>query len=398
MKRLRQVEVDPSKSNQHELNGNKGLRDILGREKLKDYPVRFIKFGGGVETEVFSEQSTVTWYDSRANQAHRSPEYRLYFTENIVMSSSRESDLLIVTQRPGGKIDLIVCEAHSTYENQLIWLFGISEEIGFTSYNIKNIEDHNDTEVNILVRSILEELEIQIEEVDTEFIDQVIAPYLKKGFPKTKVFSELARRSVAAVSPLEDPDGTLLKWMDFEEKMFRQLEKHLVEQELEKLYRTEKIDVDKFISFSLSVHNTRKSRVGYALENHLNELFNVHNLKFSYNKVTENKAKPDFLFPDIKYYHDPNFPAPYLTMLGVKTTCKDRWRQVLSEAQRIDAKHLLTLEPGISEHQTSEMSEKKLKLVLPKPIHETYNQNQKGELMNIEEFIQLVSEKEQCAL
>ena len=27
------------------------------------------------------------------------------------------------------------------------------------------------------------------------------------------------------------------------------------------------------------------------------------------------------------------------SMLGVKTTCKDRWRQVLSEADRIPQKH-----------------------------------------------------------
>jgi hypothetical protein len=30
-------------------------------------------------------------------------------------------------------------------------------------------------------------------------------------------------------------------------------------------------------------------------------------------------------------------------MLGVKTTCSDRWRQVLAEADRIQLKHLLTL-------------------------------------------------------
>jgi hypothetical protein len=28
-------------------------------------------------------------------------------------------------------------------------------------------------------------------------------------------------------------------------------------------------------------------------------------------------------------------------MPGVKSTCKDRWRQVLAEADRIDHKHLL---------------------------------------------------------
>ncbi len=52
-------------------------------------------------------------------------------------------------------------------------------------------------------------------------------------------------------------------------------------------------------------------------------------------------------------------------MLGVKSTCKDRWRQVLSEAARIPDKCLLTVEPGISENQTNEMQANRLQLVLP---------------------------------
>ena len=42
-------------------------------------------------------------------------------------------------------------------------------------------------------------------------------------------------------------------------------------------------------------------------------------------------------------------------MLGAKSTCKDRWRQVLAEDEKISRKHLLTLEPGISEPQTHQM-------------------------------------------
>ena len=62
-------------------------------------------------------------------------------------------------------------------------------------------------------------------------------------------------------------------------------------------------------------------------------------------------------------------------MLGAKSTCKDRWRQVLSEAQRIPNKHLLTLEPGISENQTDEMQAKRLQLILPAQLHATYRRN-----------------------
>lgn len=103
-----------------------------------------------------------------------------------------------------------------------------------------------------------------------------------------------------------------------------------------------------------------KSSVGHALENHLEQVFRQHGISCSRGKMTENKVKPDFIFPDISDYHNSAFPAVRLTMLGVKSTCKDRWRQVLSEAARIERKHLFTLEPGISENQTAEMAGHKL--------------------------------------
>ncbi len=111
--------------------------------------------------------------------------------------------------------------------------------------------------------------------------------------------------------------------------------------------------------------------------------------------MTENRAKPDFIFPGISRYHDPEFPATHLTMLGVKSTCKDRWRQVLSEAKRIDNKHLFTLEPGISENQTAEMAENKLTLVLPKSLHDSYKPAQKAGLMELSDFIGLARNR-QC--
>lgn len=57
-------------------------------------------------------------------------------------------------------------------------------------------------------------------------------------------------------------------------------------------------------------------------------------------------------------------------MLAVKTTMKDRWRQILNEANRVEHKHLLTLQDGISETQFKEMVEAKVTLVVPKTIIE----------------------------
>jgi EcoRII C terminal len=152
--------------------------------------------------------------------------------------------------------------------------------------------------------------------------------------------------------------------------------------------------VDGFISFSLSVQNRRKSRVGLALENHLECLFVAFGVRYSRTAVTENKTKPDFLFPGHVEYHDPEFNPTKLTMLGVKSTCKDRWRQVLAEANRIEHKHLLTLESAISLNQTNEMQAKSLQLVLPHRLHDSYTEAQRIWLLDVSSFIELVQERQ----
>ena len=145
---------------------------------------------------------------------------------------------------------------------------------------------------------------------------------------------------------------------------------------------------------SLSVQNRRKARAGSALENHIEEVLKVNDLRYSREKVTENNAKPDFVFPSIDEYHNANFPQERLTMLGAKSTCKDRWRQVLAEADRIHLKHLLTLEPGISEAQTREMASKHLQLVLPRSLHSTYRPAQRDWLWTVEQFLETVRERQ----
>ena len=81
-------------------------------------------------------------------------------------------------------------------------------------------------------------------------------------------------------------------------------------------------------------------------------------------------------------------------MLGAKSTCKDRWRQVLAEADRIERKHLLTLEAAISTYQTDEMADKQLQLVIPRSIHKTYTTEQQAWLFSVADFLAEVRRKQ----
>ena len=108
-----------------------------------------------------------------------------------------------------------------------------------------------------------------------------------------------------------------------------------------------------------------------------------------------NNKKPDFLFPNAECYHNFEFPAEELTMLGAKTTCKDRWRQVINEADRIEIKHLFTLQPGISKNQLKEMADNGVKLVVPQKNISTFPAEYQSSLSSLSGFIGMVKKKQE---
>lgn len=392
-KRLTAVEVDHEISNQHEFNGTIALRNILGTNDSGErvyFPTRFIWFGH--EEEIIAADGVMTWYNSRFGKP-RAAEWRLFYQTNEVMDLAREGDLLLIARKVDNTLLTIIASGLSLTENQLTWLFNvdIQEGRGFVSNHIRAQEDKK---INFPVQRILEELGIFHFDEPEDGLEQLVEKYNGK-FPRTTDFSLLARTSVKNVDPLEEPDQTLITWMQQEEKLFRLLERQNVENVLREGFETPYgIDVEKFINYSLSVQNRRKSRAGKALENHLDEIFRIHKLKFSRGMETENKAKPDFLFPNVEAYKNHEIPDSYLTMLGVKTTCKDRWRQILSEAARINKKHLFTLEQNISENQTNEMNAQKVQLVVPEPIHYTFSPKQRLLIMSLADFICMALSKQ----
>lgn len=390
VKRLSAVEADPKRSHQHEFQGGH-LRKLLGDDDRLKIPARFIWLSD--EQEAVSEDSVVSWYDSRRKQAHRSAEYRLYYYENGVTALMGEGDTFFVAMRPDGTAMIIVTPRDSTIQSQLSYLFGLEEQPDLT-FKVKEIPEDQSSRLDFAARYILDELGIDAEEPEADKLDGILEP-LGINFPATADFSQLARDSLTHVTATDNADAVLMAWIEREELLFRRLERLVVAERLQTGFLTDKVpDVDGFISFSLSVQNRRKSRAGKSLEHHLAALFSARKLQFERGVETELRNKPDFLFPGKAAYQNPEFKTEKLTMLGSKSTCKDRWRQVLSEAIRIQNKHLLTLEPGISENQTDEMRAKNLQLVLPASLHVTYREAQKGWLMNVEEFVDLVKTRQ----
>lgn len=388
-KRLTLVETITPQSNQHEIQGVRALRDLMGDEDRKGVDARFVWLSD--EADSISEDGFASWSNVRKGKP-RAAEYHLYYPGNAVTERMEIGDLLVIALRQDGTLLFVVAPAGGTGQNQLLWLFGLdAPEVRFS---FQRVEGEHDPELGFAARYILDELSIEPQEPDADALDALVDRF-GLAFPTTRVFSALARDSLPDISAVDDPDLALIEWLDREEQLFRRLERRIVAERIGGGFNLEGgVDVDGFLAFSLSVQNRRKSRAGHALENHLEALFAAQGINHVRGAETENRNKPDFLFPDAASYRDTEFPVERLTMLGAKSTLKDRWRQVLSEAERIPEKHLLTLEPGISENQTDEMRAKGLSLVVPARLHDTFRPAQRAWLLGVNQFIEIARRRQ----
>lgn len=394
VKYLTTVDANPVKSNQHEIGGLKkaGISDLLGypeNGEKWEIPASLVYISDDSES-IITVEDTVTWYDTRFNQPHRSAEYRLYYKSNEVTSLFSEGYFFLIALTHDNQLLMIFTPPGSEAETQLCSLFGIYDK------EIKNqLSEVNFSENSIIVpvRLLLEQLGIDItpaKEKESQYLD-LIREKFGLTFPKTKPFSEFARTiNMEEGLSIHSPDEALISWMDTEEKLFRILEREIVKEKLKAGFGEHGDDVDEFIAFSLSVQNRRKSRVGHAFENHIEKILEDNEIIFQRGGRTEGKQTPDFLFPGEKTYQNMAFEESNLRMLGAKTTCKDRWRQVLAEANRIKRKHLITLQAAISEDQTTEMKDKNVQLIVPKPLHPTFTRTQQEWLFTFSKFVQEV--------
>jgi len=241
-----------------------------------------------------------------------------------------------------------------------------------------------------------------IDVTGTEEPEQRIAKILQDfanqctSFPETKQMALGAREcynkafGVSETTIKSDPDAILLKWIDTEYSLFKVLEEKLYAGLVSKPFES----VEAFVKAANEVLNRRKSRAGKSLEHHLADIFIRNKLIFEEQAITEENKKPDFLFPNAECYHNLSFPASDLVVLGAKTTCKDRWRQVLTEADRIKEKYLFTLQQGISRNQLKEMSDAHLTLVVPRKYLPSFPKEYQNRILNLSTFVNMVRTKQ----
>lgn len=388
VKRLSDADTRVSRSNQHEVGTTKKMReDFLGDDQRRNFSTNYFWLG---ETRECMHDASATHYNTRFNQPHRSPEWRLYYTSNPVTESMRSGDSLFLAKKNTGSLLFIVAPSGSTSEQQLYWLFGLKpEDDNFVSCKFTD----TGIELDFSAREILAELGIEFDELEPHKLDSIIEQFGYE-FPATAIFSRVARESLPEINAGDDPDMALSAWLAREKSLFRRLESRIINKMLDDdILTVDGVDVDKLIDYSLSVHNRRKSRMGYSLEHHISAVLDAHDLTYVRGATTEHNHKPDFLFPSLEAYQTADAGDHNLTFLGAKSTCKDRWRQVLAEADKIKQKHLLTTQSGMSESQTNQMRVYNLQLVVPKSFQSSYTPAQKTWLWSVNDFIKEVKQR-----
>lgn len=255
------------------------------------------------------------------------------------------------------------------------------------AFGISPTETNRLIETQIVAPELHEKMEVE------KFISE-----LDVDFPSSELMSAAARRIQDTVFDHQEfirtnPDRKLLDWTDAEYRLFRALEYACYGEMITRGFSS----VEDFIATANQVLNRRKSRAGKSLEHHLAAIFDGNQIIYQSQAITEGNKKPDFLFPSQEAYHDDTFPTDKLISLAAKTTCKDRWRQVINEADRLRGrnKFLCTLQQGISAAQMDEMEAEQVILVVPKPYIQTYPKDRQERIWTVGKFVQYVKETEQ---
>jgi hypothetical protein len=357
--------------------------------------------------------SSLKWYETRKNlnlktgQKPRSSEPRLYYPGDAeeVVYKSRPEDLLIIAVKEDDTLDAFLVAKDSEWESRAKWLFALPDDEGAGSDLFQSKEVSEEGLSEFFSRQTLNFLgftPVSVPNGIQSLANELMSTH-KKALPPTKIVSQFIRSKTDGVDIMTDPDTAIERWLDLEEKVFFAVEKMLVGDILSDALSTGKspflsggdLPLDEILAIALSVFQRRKSRVGHAFENHFQQILIDWHIFHVRGGHTEGKAKPDFLFPGLAEYKSaPVVGALNLTILGLKHTCKDRWRQVPTEAAKVPKKHILTMERSISTHQTDEMKTQGVSLVVPKGILGTFTLKQQADMLIIRDFLKLVETRQ----
>jgi hypothetical protein len=318
------------------------------------------------------------WYNNRVVAAGTRNEARLTGwggRSSPLLDPESTGSLCVFAFLRVGEGDATACRvwlARSLEEEE-----ALSSRLGGVDPGIGVFLDPREADLGFFGQDLDQPCRIPSEQIPPEWLDRFPSP------------SDIHSLSVANLPSArhKSPDDRLLVRRACEFELFRSVEEATVLPRIVRGFQS----VDLFIDYANAITNRRKARSGASLELQLRTIFDEESILYSHGEVSEHGKRPDFLFPSADAYRDPAFPVDRLRMLGVKTTVKDRWRQVIDEAERLPTKHLLTLQEGVSQSQFDQMRLAGIRLVVPQRLHSCFPKTVQPHLMALSRFVADVS-------
>ncbi len=277
---------------------------------------------------------------------------------------------------------LVIAKIEGKYYEAFVLSSDEDIEAFFNAFGISSTETNG-----ILPKSTELTAEEKLQLLFQTFIEKLTVdfpPTIELATGARKIFFEAFGLNHDVV--LKKPDTEILNWLGTEFDLFKAIENDRYGDLIKNPFST----VDHLIKTANTILNRRKSRAGKSLEHHLSEIFNTWELSYTSQAITEGNKKPDFIFPNIETYFSEPAGSNKLVFLGAKTTCKDRWRQIVGEADRIPQKHLFTLQQGISGNQLKEMKTSGVTLVVPKPYLKSFPKEYQDNIWTLDKFVKYV--------
>ncbi|MBL8923366.1 MAG: hypothetical protein JNJ54_31225 [Myxococcaceae bacterium] len=369
IKRLSQVEVSARQglrrqslgtSNQHELNAGMLRRELrLPTDVSADLELLFYTAD---DQEPVVERATYRLYDARRAKTHRSAEYRLYYHTDRVPELARAGDLLVVfrPETDGKRLIAVIVRQGTRIEGMLLSALRVDPGAALARFSLREDRRLERTEMEQIGQlKLLTEQQHPIAE------HPLLAEALRsRRMPKPEELARAARTSIIARYGDVPPDEFLEKTVDEESRLYFGIEKVVNERKLRQMVE-DGAQLNALLAFALSIFQSRKARRGLSLQSHFGALLTREGIPYTPQCLTERGETPDFVIPGQTHYSDRAFPEKWLRMVACKSAVRERWRQILNEAERIPEKYLLTLDPELSADLLSNMESERLKSFVP---------------------------------
>lgn len=396
IKVLAAVDVDKLRSNQHEFNGAKAFREILGEPAGKvPFSVHLLYLGDHAFGRVPKPVETVfTWYDARQNNPGRRPEYRLYYRQDAddVLGRSGSGDSLFLFKHPPQgalppRLTVAIVQQNSTILRMLHWLLSIPEESTAT-VSLTRVAGLPARET-VAMEPLLTVLGMTPDFGDDQLLDSAIKWFGSRRWPSPGDLSSLARALTPDQDVHRDPDTTILRWLATEHALVRSFERYFTAERLRELgwSANEKSLTAPMMAELYAGSCRQRTWASESLREHMSVLLQVRGVSFSSNGWADGGRLPELIFEKVCLQADMS-SRTQVPSLSCRALIQDGLDLRGTIAASTSPAKVLTVQPALAFDVTNALDSMNVRLVVPRELQAGYTINQQASLITVSDFIE----------